>query len=287
MFRIFLQPYPLWDNKLSKFYILTGISIFVFLFLFVFKPFGLDYFEDPKDISIFIGYGAVSFVVLIILQYLIPSLMHSVFFEDNWRVYKEILYILLTVACIGIGNMLYSAWLGFVHLNTGALLFFESVTILVALIPVTLSVLIKQNYLLRKNLRQSNALSDKLYRKSRMGHIGGTVVHLTSENANDNFSAEAKDIYYVAAADNYIEVHVKQQDQMKKILLRSTLKNAHDTLKRFSNFYRCHRTYIINLDKVESVTGNSQGYKLILFDTETPIPVSRSLTKEVTQRLSI
>ena len=183
--------------------------------------------------------------------------------------------------------MLYSVWVGFVELRGGTLLFFEGVTMLVALFPVTLSVLLKQNYLLKKNLKQSSELSERLYRKFRMPESGGTMIKLISENPNDNFTAESHDIYYLAAADNYIEVCFKQKNEMKKILLRSTLKNAQDSLKRFSNFYRCHRSYIVNLDKVKSVTGNSQGYKLILADTETAIPVSRSLTRELTQRLSI
>ena len=119
--------------------------------------------------------------------------------------------------------------------------------------------------MLRKNLKLSGIISEKLYRKTRMPILAQTVVHLKAENPKDNLSAESKDIYYVAAADNYVEVHLKQNDSIKQILLRSTLKNAHQSLKPFSNFYRCHRTYIVNLDKVQAVTGNSQGYKLILF----------------------
>ena len=287
MFKLLLQPYPLWDNKPHKFFILLGISLFVFLFLFVFKPFGLQNIKDPTDPLIFAGYGIVSFVIMIVLQFLIPSFIPTVFNEDLWKVYKEILFTLLVISIIAIGNMLYTTWLGFIHVNSGTLLYFETATMIVAIFPVTFSVLIKQNYLLRKNLKQSSILSEKLYRKSRMTEWGGTLVQLNSENPKDSISAESKDIYYVAAADNYIEVYYLFNNNMKKVMLRSTLKNAHASLKRFSNFYRCNRTYIVNLDKVKSVTGNSQGYKLILFDTEKSIPVSRTLTREVTQRLSI
>jgi len=202
-------------------------------------------------------------------------------------VYKEILFTLIIISCIGIGNMIYSAWLGLTSISSSAFVFFEMVTLMVAIIPVSLSVLIKQNYLLRTNLKQSRILSDKLYRKTRMPELAHAIVKFESENAKDTLSVESKDIYYVGAADNYIEVHIKQNDVVKQIVLRNTLKNAHDSLKRFSNFYRCHRTYIVNLDKIQSVTGNSQGYKLILFDTEKQIPVSRTLTRELTQRLKI
>ena len=287
MLNLLLQPYPLWDNKPRKFFVIAAIAVFVFLFLYVFKPFGLQNIKDSTDALIFAGYGIVSFVILILLQFLIPAFLPAVFNEDFWNVYKEILFILITLFFIGIGNMLYTTWLGFIHVSKETFLYFEMVTIMVAIFPVTLSVLIKQNYLLRKNLKQSSRLSEKLYRKSRLVQWGDTLVQLSSENPKDSISADSKDIYYVAAADNYIEVYYRLNNTMKKVLLRSTLKNAHASLKRFSNFYRCHRTYIVNLDKVKSVTGNSQGYKLILFDTEELIPVSRTLTREVTQRLSI
>ena len=50
-------------------------------------------------------------------------------------------------------------------------------------------------------------------------------------------------------------------------------------------FFRCHRAYIINLDKVEQVEGNAQGYKLKVRGTEERVPVSRSLNKEFSDRL--
>ena len=104
MFKIFLQPYPLWDSKTRKFYLILGISLFVFLFLYVFKPFGLNRFEAPDSISIFLGYSAVSFLLLIFLQFTVPSVLQRVFNEDKWKVYKEILYILSIISIIGIGN---------------------------------------------------------------------------------------------------------------------------------------------------------------------------------------
>lgn len=38
---------------------------------------------------------------------------------------------------------------------------------------------------------------------------------------------------------------------------------------------RCHRSYIVNLEKIESLKGNAQGYKLKIFDSNYIVPVSR------------
>lgn len=63
-----------------------------------------------------------------------------------------------------------------------------------------------------------------MYRKSRMSKPDGSTVILESENPKDNITTDASHIYYVVAADNYIELHYKEEDKIKTVLLRSSLK---------------------------------------------------------------
>jgi DNA-binding LytR/AlgR family response regulator len=53
----------------------------------------------------------------------------------------------------------------------------------------------------------------------------------------------------------------------------------------YSSFFRCHRAFIVNLDKIEQVEGNAQGYKIKLQGAENLIPVSRNLNREFSDRL--
>jgi DNA-binding LytR/AlgR family response regulator len=50
-------------------------------------------------------------------------------------------------------------------------------------------------------------------------------------------------------------------------------------------FFRCHRMYLVNLQRVISVSGNAQGLKLQLDGLEEAIPVSRNLTETVREKL--
>ena len=63
------------------------------------------------------------------------------------------------------------------------------------------------------------------------------------------------------------------------------MKKATETVYPYAVFFRCHRAYIVNLDKIEQVEGNAQGYKLKLQGTEDLIPVSRNLNSEFSDRL--
>ncbi len=59
------------------------------------------------------------------------------------------------------------------------------------------------------------------------------------------------DIYYIEALENYVRIHLK--DTM--IVSLSSMKNIEEALPPAS-FLRIHRSYIVNLEKVESVRNN-------------------------------
>jgi DNA-binding LytR/AlgR family response regulator len=49
--------------------------------------------------------------------------------------------------------------------------------------------------------------------------------------------------------------------------------------------FRCHRSFIVNLAQVKSVSGNAQGYRLHFSDPSITIPVSRTAGKELRGKL--
>ena len=113
----------------------------------------------------------------------------------------------------------------------------------------------------------------------------GVKIIIASENSKDNLAMEANELYCIAAADNYVEVYYLSENKPVKKLMRTTMRSVQSNLKPYSQFYRCHRAYIINLEKVKEVTGNAQGYKLILENFDVLVPVARSMNKEINLRL--
>ena len=81
---------------------------------------------------------------------------------------------------------------------------------------------------------------------------------------------------YAKADDNYVEVYHLMNEQKQRKVIRNSLKSIHAFLPTQINFYRCHKSYVINLDYVNHISGNAQGYKFHLKNTEELIPVSRS-----------
>ncbi|HLP94544.1 MAG TPA: LytTR family DNA-binding domain-containing protein, partial [Saprospiraceae bacterium] len=110
-------------------------------------------------------------------------------------------------------------------------------------------------------------------------------VVLLGENQQERLAIDAADIAFLEAQDNYVQVHYLENGAHKSKLLRATLRKMEESLAEFPAFFRCHRTYLVNFDRVEKVSGNAQGYRLHLTGFAETVPVSRSLNEEVKKRL--
>lgn len=68
--------------------------------------------------------------------------------------------------------------------------------------------------------------------------------------------------------------------------MESTLQSAEEQLENHG-FYRCHRSYIVNLHKVkEIITWSKNTYSVIIDNSEkSKIPLSRAKFNEIQERL--
>ncbi len=280
------KPYPLQEQAWKKFLVSLSMGLFVFLFLFVFRPFGLSSISPDDVLLILAGYGVVCFIILLFDQFLIPSVFSFIFREDKWTVIKEILFMLFCIFTIGVGNMIYTTQVFSHYFGIQQFIYFQVVTLLVAILPVTINVLLKQLYLTRKNLKETKNISMRMHHKKRLDLNPDLQVTIHTENGKNCLTITALDILFICAADNYIELHYLEGGKEKQQLLRSTLKAAKDDLRNLNAFYRCHRGWIVNLDHVTSLTGNSQGYRLIINGSDIMVPVARNLNAELTARLA-
>lgn len=132
-------------------------------------------------------------------------------------------------------------------------------TFIVSILPVTLMVLLRQIGLMKAYSRQAAELDRQLAEVRPVPQV-------------------QREFLYAEAADNYVKVFYTGEQQ----LIRSTLRQLEETFRGNERIFRCHRTYLVNLDKVIHISGNAQGYKLHLEGVGQVIPVSRSLNGQIT-----
>ncbi len=304
------RPYPFPSTR-GRFLTPLAFAVFISLFLFVFQPFGLSRLDKPMA-WIAAGYGLMTFLVVFVEMWALPLLFPAYFKESSWTVGREIAVVVLDVFLIGLCNLLYSAWVLELPLSFRAAIWYQAVTVIIAILPLTIWVLYKQLKLQKRYMAEAKLIDTHVQERREPEKIalegtamGKTIdkmgvmreegvmvndkrppmVTIPAEQAGEPLQLAPNQLLYIAAADNYIKVHHLEQGMVKQTLLRSSLKKVADGLADHPQFFRCHRTFLVNLGHVTEVSGNAQGYKLQLAYTGDWIPVSRSLHEEIRQKL--
>ena len=101
------------------------------------------------------------------------------------------------------------------------------------------------------------------------------------------FSINSENLYLIESDDNYIQVwYTDSTGEMKKYMLRCRLKTVEESFAD-SDLVRCHRKYIINIQKVRLLRSERDGYSLDLESDSTPhIPVSKTYEQAVLSRFN-
>lgn len=290
MVELFRQPYPINDSLPWHLRKAALIGLFVGLFLLVFQPFGLNEWQTPDKALKLLGFGAVTFFITAFNLTVWARLLPQFFAEANWTVGREITFTTANILLIAIANRFYLGWL-LEHIEYSGLGWpgMILVTFLVGLFPVTGLVLFRYITRLRKYSRQASELLVPEQSPVNFPAASESVppsekpvdsaVTLVADNEKDTLTLVSSDLLFIESSDNYCTVVYLKNNQPVKPLLRSSLSRLESQIVEQpgprTHIVRCHRSYMVNLSRVERVTGNAQGYKLHLQDGQFIIPVAR------------
>jgi len=284
MLKKFLEPFPIEERKWP---LIIGISISVTIILLVFKPFGLINSKLPNTNLIIAGYGLVTFIILIINLFLIENLFPRVFSDSNWTVLGEIIWILWIIITIGTANIFYTHYFFKVPpMEFRFFILFILFTLAIGIIPVTFMILLKQNRQLKKYVLLADQLNAGLSDHQPGTEESKDIISLYSERKQQKFEINANKIITIVSDGNYVTIYFESTGNMDKQILRNTHQDIAKQCSDVPFLFKCHRAYIINLNKIEKARGNSQGYKLTLQNFDQEIIVSRSYAKEFKSRLN-
>lgn len=107
-------------------------------------------------------------------------------------------------------------------------------------------------------------------------------ITLFDNNGDLKLCVSASSLYYIESDDNYIIVwYTDAKGELKRYMLRCRLKTVEESFKG-SSLVRCHRKYIVNMDKVKVLRKEKEGYELDLDnDAIAPIPVTKTYSENV------
>jgi len=112
----------------------------------------------------------------------------------------------------------------------------------------------------------------------KLNQQGGTIVIKTGTGAAP---VRLRDILYIASSKHYLNIVTRDGKTMRSMM---TLNQMEDALKSYSQFVRCHQSYIVNIDCVAELCREhfelQPAYQSIL----KKIPISRKYASEVKER---
>ena len=256
------------------------IGLFVGLFLLVFQPFGIGPWETPDKSLKILGFGLITFVVTAFNFIVWARLFPRQFADKRWTVGREILLVTGNILLIAIANRLYFEWL--VQQESGSWISMILATFLIGIFPTAGGVLF--SYIRQLKKYSESATQFIPHPTSVQPPIGvidpppsaptNSPLTLVADNEKDTLTLSATDLLYIESSDNYCTVVYEKNSQLAKPLVRSSLSRLMEQINQPS-IVRCHRSFVVNLDRVERVTGNAQGYKLHLSGGNFVVPVSR------------
>jgi hypothetical protein len=268
------QPAPVNDKPWLS--VLLCVSTVVFI-LALFEPFSFR-LNSVGQMWVLVGFALLTMLMASLEFVLFPVLFRRFYHPEKWDVGRSLLNNVFFLLMTGVGVVCYDYFLvtkqlpGYFPMGFFVDLF---AVLTIGFVPLSIITIVSQNSALKRNLNSSKEINRILSERIRR-HTPTEGLITLAGSTKDSVTAKPGDIVYIEATGNYVNVHYKQGDKLTYKLLRTTIRKIEETLLQEPIFVRCHRTYIVNTDKIYSVTGNAQGYRLSLHDTQEEIPVSRT-----------
>lgn len=100
------------------------------------------------------------------------------------------------------------------------------------------------------------------------------------------FSLKMESLYYLESTENYITICYLNKGRVSKYLLRDTMKKMEENFAG-TEIIRCHRSFMVNFEKVKVIRKDKEGLKLELDNASViDIPVSKTYADNVMQTFS-
>lgn len=263
------QRYPLFLGWMPELLWLLLVALSAALIFAVILPFGLSHLDRQSAWQFLLRVTIGLLMLSVLTQLVLPAWLNERW-EASWTVGKALRYQFANLLLLAMLIYLLALWQGYTRFDAASAVQFLLITILVGSVPVALTIVVKQNALMRTTLRQQQQLSEPSANAAITSTVATKPLTLISDT-EETLTIHEADIAYVRAQQNYCELVTGNGHHLLRISLQALSKQLQATA-----IIRCHRSYLVNLNWIRKIDGNAQGYQLRLRETNETVPVSRS-----------
>ncbi len=265
------RDFKLLDDKKDRLLFISICFVFAVLFINIFVPFNINRWGSDSGFIQFIRLSSYGFVVGIVFLFT-QFPLRKWFNTSHFKIKSYILWLLIEISLISLVYIfLYGNPIGNFYND---LVFSLKYTTLGILLPYSFSMMLINYKNQKKKLKE-------LHRKIEKP-VFQNLINFSDENGKIKFSIQKKDLLFLESTDNYITIYYKTENKLQRKLIRNSLKNIEESLREQS-IIRCHRTYMINISKIESIQRENKQIQLKIEGYENLIPVSRKYTSVINE----
>ncbi|NQT77751.1 MAG: LytTR family transcriptional regulator DNA-binding domain-containing protein [Bacteroidetes bacterium] len=255
-------------------------AVFALAFINIYDPFSVKSYLELSGIRLFLysSFVILTGILVVVISRLIMYFYSKIKRLNYWR------YILWVFAEILVMAFVYSIYVKFILADGRDFMDLFKVTmkntLLVILLPYTILWLF---FSWQDKSLKLQALEEKLEPSPK---TKSEMIPFRDEKGTLRLSVQQQDLLYLEAADNYVSIYFIQHKKVQKFMIRNSMK-AYEEQFEDSRIIRCHRSYMVNLDKVSIIRKEQDGLHLEL-GIEPPISllVTKTYVKGVLEAFS-
>jgi hypothetical protein len=273
----FQKPVPAYLNeKQNIIRLVLFTSLFALVFINAYSPFGADRWYNLTKLEFF-TYSSLTILVGVLVVVLSRIIMYHVYKKYTINLWQYLVWICAEIFSMALAYTLFEKlFLKDERLFTELLRNSSRNTALVLLLPYSILWLY---FSWRDKKEQIERLAENLPSTENSRNM----IPFYDDKGILRLSVKKENLLYLESAENYVNICYLNKGKVSKYLLRDTLKKMEESFSG-TELVRCHRSYIVNFEKVKVVRKDKDGLKLE-FDNPSmaDIPVSKTYVNAVMQ----
>lgn len=241
---------------------ILGIPIFAICFLVLYTPFHLESLLSFPHASYQFNVLICSSIMIVIYtasRTTMCAIRKNTRLTWNWFAFWSAMELVI----ISLAITLYIWLIG--NNDTYLDYFFDTIKVITAInaIPFLIITMAASLRYFEKHLNEEDIMENDRIR-------------FYDDKHNLKLAAQSSMIYYIEAAENYVDIHYKENERMRNFSLRSSMMGIED-LCESHKLLRCHRSYYINPQHIKVLRKEKEGQIFAELDIEDGkrIPVSK------------
>jgi DNA-binding LytR/AlgR family response regulator len=253
-------------------------SLFALVFINIYSPFGADKWFNLTKLE-FLTYSSLVILTGVLVVVVSRIIMYHVCKKHLINLLQYLTWIMAEIMFMALFYALFEKFvLKDVRIFTDLVRLSALNTALVLLLPYSVTWL----YFSWRDTKE------QIERMEEMQAFSGNtrdMIPFYDDKSILKFSVKKESLLYLEATENYISICYLNKGKVSKYLLRDTMKKMEENFSG-TEIIRCHRSFMVNFEKVKVIRKDKDGLKLELDNPSVnDIPVSKTYAENVIQTL--